>query len=151
MEEPLASKAEEIRVDKAAEIRIGKGGEVSVESAEDVKIETGKDLHVELGKETKMPRVERIARLKRLFERIAFASLFVDICISVVTLISINYRGVVYTMDAIYLLNYVLTAVVILSIIVFAAIFMLSHYDRITNALLLKHLRSRRAQEPQKH
>ncbi len=98
----------------------------------------------ELGKDTNMHRVERTARLKRALEKIAFASLFVDICISIITLISINYGRVVYTVDAIYLLDYVLTAIVVLSVIVFAAIFLFSHYDKIMNALLLRNIRNRK-------
>jgi hypothetical protein len=94
-------------------------------------------------------RLERVKRLKKWLERIAFASLFVDICISIVTLVSINL-GRAYTTSVIYLLNYVLTAIVALSITVFAAIFMLSHYDGILDTLLLRHLKLPKIKQNQK-
>ncbi len=78
--------------------------------------------------------VKRVARLKRLLERIALVSLFLDTCISIATLISLNV-GRQYTTGAIYVLNYILTAIVVLSIIVFAAILLFSHYDKIMNRI----------------
>ena len=120
------------------------GNSTGVGNENDVSAHAVEVSRTELGKEMHMSRVERTARLKRVLEKIAFASLFVDICISIITLISINYGRVVYTVDAIYLLDYVLTAIVVLSVIVFAAIFLFSHYDKIMNTLLLRHIRNRK-------
>jgi uncharacterized protein HemY len=81
--------------------------------------------------------VKRVRRLKKLLERIALVSLFFDTCISIATLISLNV-GRQYTTGAIYILNYILTAIVILSVIVFAAILLFSRYDRIIARLSLR-------------
>jgi uncharacterized protein HemY len=81
--------------------------------------------------------MRRVRRLKKLLERIALVSLFLDTCISIATLISLNV-GRQYTTSAIYILNYILTAIVILSVIVFAAILLFSRYDRIISRLSLR-------------
>ncbi len=78
--------------------------------------------------------VKRVQKLKKLLERIAFASLFVDICVSVVTLISLNV-GRAYTVGILFILSYILTIIVILSLVVFAAILLVSHYDKLINKL----------------
>jgi len=80
--------------------------------------------------------IKKVKKLKKLLENIAYASLIVDICISIVTLASLNL-GRDYTTSVIFLLNYVLTTIVIVSLVVFVAIFMLSHYDKIAEKLSL--------------
>ncbi len=86
--------------------------------------------------------IKRVERLKRWLGRIAYASLVVDICISIATLVSLNI-GRNSTVGFIFILNYVLTAIVILSITVFVAILLLSHYDRILDAFAIRGRRRR--------
>ena len=76
--------------------------------------------------------VKRVNKLKKLLERIALVSLFLDTCISIATLVSLNI-GRMYTTGVIYILNYILIVIVVLSIIVFAATLLFSHYDKIVS------------------
>jgi len=87
--------------------------------------------------------IKRIERLKKIFERIAYMSLIVDIAIAIVTLISLNYSRTSLT-GVIFLLNYVLTAIVIISISVFVAILLLSHYDKIVEKFIFLDQRLKR-------
>lgn len=79
--------------------------------------------------------IKRIERLKKIFERVAYASLIVDIAIAIVTLISLNASRTNLT-TVIFLLNYVLTAIVLISVSVFVAILLFSHYDKIVEKFI---------------
>ncbi|MDE1860309.1 MAG: hypothetical protein KGH72_01175 [Candidatus Micrarchaeota archaeon] len=59
---------------------------------------------------------KKAKNLKKLLEIIAYASIIIDICISVVTLISLKI-GREYTAGIISLLGYVLTGIVISTIV----------------------------------
>ncbi len=76
----------------------------------------------------------RIKRLKRTLERVALLSLVVDIAISATTVTSL-FVGQSYTVGVIFILNYILTIVVVISLILIGSIVVLSHYHRIPRAL----------------
>lgn len=75
--------------------------------------------------------VERVRRLKKRLEQIALLSLVVDIAISATTVASLA-MGQAYTVGIIFILNYVLTIVVIVSLALIAMIAWLSHRHRLT-------------------
>ncbi len=85
-------------------------------------------------------------RLRRLLEEIAMASLFADAAVSVATLVYLK-SGQESIGAIITLLNYVLTAIVVISAVIFTVVLMLKHYDSIYYALFVKNkkrkLRSR--------
>jgi hypothetical protein len=90
----------------------------------------------------------RVKKIKRAIEKVAFISLIADIAIAITTIISLNTGHDGITIETIFILNYLLTVIVIIAVVLFAALFLLIHYDRMYDALLLKRLRkglSRRA------
>ena len=81
----------------------------------------------------------RIERLKKLIDRIAYFSLILDICIAVITSLSIFHIG---NSEIILVpVNYLLTIVVILSIGLFITLFMLKHEEGILDKLLNRNYR----------
>jgi uncharacterized membrane protein len=84
---------------------------------------------------------ERIKSLKKIVERVAFISLIADIAIATVTLVSLNTGRSGITLETIFLLNYILTAIVIIAVILFVSIFLLSYYDKMYDTLMLRWLR----------
>jgi hypothetical protein len=76
--------------------------------------------------------IKRAERLKKLLERVAFASLIVDISIAVVTLISINFAKL-NLLQLQLILNYVLTFIVIIAVGLFAILIAISHYENLLN------------------
>ena len=86
--------------------------------------------------------IRRSRKLRKLLEKIAFASLIVDVAIAVVTLISINFSEIPTT-EVIAFLNYVLTIIVIVTVIVFVTMMLLLHREKTAEwiALVKKHAR----------
>jgi hypothetical protein len=74
--------------------------------------------------------IKRAEKLKKLLERVAFASLIVDISIAIVTLISINFAKL-NLLQLQLILNYVLTFIVIIAVGLFAILLAISHYQRL--------------------
>lgn len=72
----------------------------------------------------------RIRRLKKALERTAFASLIADICISTITLVSLEV-GTSYTIGVLFIVNYILAVIVAVSLVLMAYIAVLSHGRRI--------------------
>ncbi len=74
--------------------------------------------------------LNRIERLKKLLEYVAYGSLGLDAAIAIVTLVSVNiYKG---QLDQILLyLNYSLTVEVLISVVLFLALVVLSHYEKL--------------------
>ena len=81
----------------------------------------------------------RIERLKKLIDKIAYFSLFLDICIAAITSFSIFHIGNPETI--LVPVNYLLTVVVILSIGLFIALFTLKHEEDILDKLLNRNYR----------
>ncbi|MGC8651679.1 MAG: hypothetical protein ACP5UH_00280 [Candidatus Micrarchaeia archaeon] len=81
--------------------------------------------------------IRRAAKMQRLLERIAYYSIFIDFGITIVTLISINEHISLHSITL--LLNIMLSAVVIVSMVLFAIIFFLSHYDKIIDRFALRY------------
>lgn len=75
----------------------------------------------------------RIRSLRGWLDRIAYASLAADIAIAVVTLVYVNTHAE-RILNLELTLNYVLTAIVIVSVIVLAVIGFLSMYIRVLSA-----------------
>lgn len=76
----------------------------------------------------------RIMRIKKYIEIIAYGSLIVDFAITLVTLYSLNTRVQNFSTIQTWL-NYALSGIMILTIILFAALVVLSHYERIIDRL----------------
>jgi formate hydrogenlyase subunit 3/multisubunit Na+/H+ antiporter MnhD subunit len=76
----------------------------------------------------------RIGKLKKALERTAFASLIADICITAITLISLEI-GKSYTIGILFIFNYILTIIVAVSLILMAYIAILSHSHRISKII----------------
>jgi hypothetical protein len=68
------------------------------------------------------------SRVKKTLDRLAYASLILDICIAVITAFSIF--GVSEPQHFLVPVNYLLTIVVILSVIMFALLFLLRAKER---------------------
>lgn len=84
---------------------------------------------------------DRIKRLNKALERTAFASLIADICISAVTVISLKI-GEKYTIGIIFILNYILTAIVVIALILMALIAIFSHYGKFSRIMSVFRFRS---------
>lgn len=76
----------------------------------------------------------KMKKLRKALERTAFASLIADICISIITLISLKV-GKSYTVGILFLFNYILTVIVAVSLILMAYIVILSHGHKISRIL----------------
>ncbi len=84
----------------------------------------------------KFRHIVMIKRLRGLLDKVAFVSLIADICISTITLLSIDI-GRARTVDILFLFNYALTAIVVVSIVLMAYIAVLMHYDKLWGVLRL--------------
>jgi Mn2+/Fe2+ NRAMP family transporter len=72
----------------------------------------------------------RIAKMRKMLDYVVYASAVFDFAIAAVTLISINVKGA--NLSSIQLLlNYGLSIIVVLTVVIFAAMMVLRHYDRI--------------------
>jgi hypothetical protein len=74
--------------------------------------------------------LKRIKRLKKILEYIAYGSLGLDAAIAVVTLVSVNIYKKQLSQVLLYL-NYSLTVEVLISVVIFLALVILSHYEKI--------------------
>jgi uncharacterized membrane protein len=81
--------------------------------------------------------IKNVRRAKKLLEKIAYASLIIDILISLTTLISLNIGNFQAVTNEIQLLSYALTVIVIVSLALLGEILLLSHYHKILEAFLL--------------
>jgi len=85
----------------------------------------------------------KVERLKKSLEKVAFISLFFDIAIAVVTLVTLNTGKLQITDALITLLNYALTIIVIVSVVIFAAILTIKHYQDVEEIILLRKWRDK--------
>ena len=90
-------------------------------------------VHVE--KSVLLPRTKRIEQVRKTLDYLAYASLFFDICIAAITSMSIIGFGGNRTLFLIPI-NYLLTGVVILSLVSFATLLILKHEETILVKLL---------------
>ncbi len=72
----------------------------------------------------------RVAKMRKILDYVVYASAVFDFAIAAVTLISINLKGVDLS-NIQTLLNYGLSIIVVLTIVIFASMMVLRHYDRI--------------------
>ena len=72
-----------------------------------------------------------LKRLERALTLTAYASLVADIAISAVTVISLRV-GQQYTIGAIFVLNYILTCIVVVALLVMAALAVVKHRKRLS-------------------
>ena len=70
-----------------------------------------------------------IKKLKRWLEILAFLSLIADTAISILTFISLKF-GEKYTLKILFLVNYVLSGIVVASLVCFILLGVLMHYDK---------------------
>lgn len=81
--------------------------------------------------------IKNIDRIKRAIDRIAYASLVLDICIAIITTLSIMKIG---DPQAILIpVNYMLTAVVALSLLLFISLFLLKYERKILDSLSVRY------------
>jgi hypothetical protein len=74
--------------------------------------------------------LQHVERMKRTFELVAYASLGIDMAITIVTLLSANTQN--HALQGLQsLLNWALSAVFIVSAILLIAIAFMSHYEKI--------------------
>jgi len=79
-------------------------------------------------------RHEQIGKIRWLIARIAYYSLFLDIAIALITSLSLFH---IYRTETLLVqVNYALTAVVVLSMILFGALFYLKHEQKLLDSLL---------------
>ena len=86
--------------------------------------------------------MDRIHRIKKLLDRIAYISLFFDVAIAMITLLSIR----IFIYEPATLLayvNYGLTVVVLIGAFLFLLITVLSYYDKIYDAISMRMFRKR--------
>ncbi len=74
--------------------------------------------------------LERVEKMEKLLEHIAYGSLVLDFMIAVITLLSIN-TGTYSVGELQRLVNYAITAVLIVSAVLFIAIRVMVHYEKI--------------------
>ncbi len=87
----------------------------------------------------KMPEnMRRAERLKNSLEKVAMISLFFDIAIAVVTLLSLNFGKMEITDKLIVLLNYALTIIVIVSIAIFITMLLVKHYQDLVEIMMMR-------------
>ncbi|MCL4373376.1 MAG: hypothetical protein M1360_00530 [Candidatus Marsarchaeota archaeon] len=89
--------------------------------------------------------IKRAAKMQKLLEHIAYYSLFIDFAITAVTLISINMHKPLESIT--FYLNLALSVVVVVSMVLFAVIFFLSHYDKILDRFALMYARKTEKEE----
>lgn len=78
----------------------------------------------------------KIERLKKTIDRVAYGSLILDICIAIVT--SLSILGIGNTELILMPINYMLTIVVVLSIGLFVTLIVLKHEENIFDRLLMR-------------
>jgi len=71
-----------------------------------------------------------------MLEKTAFASLIADICISVITVVTLKV-GAKYTVGILFVVNYILTAIVVIALVLMAYIAMLQHYTKVQKVIRL--------------
>lgn len=71
-------------------------------------------------------------------DRVAYASLMLDIIISIITIASVNIYAKQNLSFVLSIVDYALTGVVIISVLLFAMILLLSHYERLLEMLIGK-------------
>ncbi len=71
-------------------------------------------------------------------DRVAYASLMLDIIISIITIASVNIYAKQNLSLVLSIVDYALTGVVIISVLLFAMILLLSHYERLLEMLIGK-------------
>ena len=76
----------------------------------------------------------KIERIRRLIDKIAYYSLLIDIAIAVLTTVSILHLGDITQL--MIPVNYILSAVVLLSLSLFVALFALKHEEKILDTML---------------
>lgn len=77
-------------------------------------------------------------RIRTLLDRVAYASLMLDIIISIITIASVNIYAKQNLSFVLSIVDYALTGVVIISVLLFAMILLLSHYERLLEMLIGK-------------
>ena len=70
----------------------------------------------------------RTARIKKTLDRLAYASLILDVCIAVIT--TLTFFDVGNTQPLLIPINYLLTIVVVLSLIMFAVLLLFRSKER---------------------
>ncbi|MGC8776655.1 MAG: hypothetical protein ACP5P2_01775 [Candidatus Micrarchaeia archaeon] len=91
----------------------------------------------------------RIKKIKKMLEYIAYGSLALDVGIAIVTLVSVHYYAKEIS-TILTFLNYGLTAVVLVSLILFLALLFLSHYEKIIEKFADLGFRLKNAKERKK-
>lgn len=87
----------------------------------------------------KMPKnIRRAEKLKGSLEKVAFASLFFDIAIAVVTLVTVNFGRMEITDEMITLFNYALTVIVIISVGIFVTMLLVRHYSDFVEMAMMR-------------
>jgi formate hydrogenlyase subunit 3/multisubunit Na+/H+ antiporter MnhD subunit len=84
-----------------------------------------------------------ISKLKDALAKTAFASLIADICISTLTLLSLKI-GKSYTLSILFFVNYILTGIVIIALLLMVAIFILANKDKVDRVIFTFKLKDRR-------
>lgn len=88
-----------------------------------------------------MENFSKIERIRKTIDAVAYGSLILDICIAIITSLSImNIKNTELILAPI---NYMLTVVVALSIVLFITLFALKHEEDILNNLLNRKYRYR--------
>jgi len=81
--------------------------------------------------------IERIRKIRKMIELIAYGSLALDFAIAIVTLVSVNaYIRNFSISEILFGLNVALTVEVILTSILFLALLFLSHYEKIIDGFV---------------
>ena len=92
---------------------------------------------------TKPETLYRIRKIKKYIEIIAYGSLILDFSITAVTLFSINTGGKsLYSIQQ--LLNYALSGVMVITVLLFVLILLLSHYENILYQLAQMGIKAKR-------
>ncbi|MGC9099300.1 MAG: hypothetical protein ACP5HW_01995 [Candidatus Micrarchaeia archaeon] len=86
--------------------------------------------------------IERIKKIRRTLDYIAYGSLAFDAGIALITLISVHFYAKELT-TALKYLNYGLTAVIVISGILFLILLYLSHYEKMIEKFAELNLRLR--------
>ena len=71
-----------------------------------------------------------IKNLKRWLEILAFLSLIADTAISILTFISLKF-GEKYTLNVLFLVNYILSGIVVASLVCFILLGIFMHYGKL--------------------
>ncbi|MGC8538739.1 MAG: hypothetical protein ACP5MK_02615 [Candidatus Micrarchaeia archaeon] len=82
----------------------------------------------------------RAKKMKSIFEKVAYGSLFLDFMVAFVTLVSLHYASFSHIL---FFLNIALSAVVVLSVVLFLMIFGISHYEKIIDGIAYLQFRAR--------